>query len=52
MVFDFLGPKWAIFEVRVGLRTGFGSNHVVEQLSYSIFPSILTFDLDLLSGHF
>ena len=29
-----------------------GSTHVVEQLSFSIFPSILTFDFDLILGSF
>ena len=28
----------------------FGSTHVVEQLSFSMFPSILTFDFDLILG--
>ena len=27
-----------------------GSTHVVEQLSFSMFPSILTFDVDLIWG--
>ena len=29
-----------------------GSTHVVEQLSFSMLPSILTFDFDLLLGSF
>ena len=29
-----------------------GSTHIVEQLSFSIFPSILTFDFDLILGLF
>ena len=29
-----------------------GSTHVVEQLSFSMFPSILTFDFDLILGSF
>ena len=38
----------------VGLRslTVLGSTHVVEQLSFSMFPSILTFDFDLILGLF
>ena len=29
-----------------------GSTHVVEQLSFSMFPSILTFDFDSIFGSF
>ena len=29
-----------------------GSTHVVKQLSFSMFPSILTFDFDLILGSF
>ena len=29
-----------------------GSTHVVEQLSFSLFPSILTFDFDSILGSF
>ena len=29
-----------------------GSTHVVEQLSFSMLPSILTFDFDLILGSF
>ena len=32
------------------LKTVFGSTHVFEQLSFSMFPSILTFDFDLIMG--
>ena len=35
-----------------GSKTVLGSTHVVEQLSFSMFPSILTFDFDLLLGSF
>ena len=38
-LFVFLGPEWA------GLGVG-----VVEQLSFSMFPSILSFDFDLILG--
>ena len=31
---------------------GVGSTHIVEQLSFSIFLSILTFDFDLILGSF
>ena len=30
----------------------FGSTHVVEQLSFFMFPSIIKFDLDLILGSF
>ena len=30
----------------------FGSTHVVEQLSFSMFPSTLAFDFDLMLGSF
>ena len=43
-------------ELRLGLEKGsktfLGYTHVVEQLSFSIFPSILTFDFDLILGSF
>ena len=42
VIFDFLGPQWAIFEVGVGFKNIFGSTHVVEQLLLSIVPTILT----------
>ena len=32
--------------------TVFGSTHVVERLSFSMFPSIPTFELDLILGSF
>ena len=35
-----------------GLKTVLGYTHVVEQLSFSMFPSILTFDFDLILGSF
>ena len=38
------------FGIGVGLQTDFGSTHVVEQLLFSINPSILTFDFDLILG--
>ena len=33
-----------------GSKTVLGSTHVVEQLSFSMLPSILTFDFDLILG--
>ena len=38
------------FLVEVGFKTGLESTHVVEQLSFSMFPSILTLDFDLILG--
>ena len=35
-----------------GSNTGLGSTHVVEQLSISMLPSILTFDFGLILGSF
>ena len=35
-----------------GSKTVLGSTHVVEQLSFSMLPSILIFDFDLLLGSF
>ena len=35
-----------------GSKTVLGSTHVVEQLSFSMFPSILTFDFDSILGSF
>ena len=47
---------WGLNELFLGLRKGsktvLGSIHVVEQLSFSMFPSILTFDFDLILGSF
>ena len=43
-------------ELRLGLgkgsKTVLGYTHVVEHLSFSMFPSILTFDFDLILGLF
>ena len=33
-------------------KTVFGSTYVVEELLYPMFSSILTFDFDLIWGHF
>ena len=37
---------------QVDSKTFFGSNHVAEQLLFSIVPSIPTFDFDLILGSF
>ena len=42
------GRNWAF----LGSITVLGSTHVVEQLSFSMFLSILTFDFDLILGSF
>ena len=43
-------------ELRLGLRKGsktvLGYTHVVEHLSFSMFPSILTFDFNLILWSF
>ena len=52
-------PNWA-WESQLGLAvrmqdagvSGAGSTYVVEQLSFSMFPSILTFEFDLILGSF
>ena len=36
----------------IGSKTFLGSTHVDKQLSFSMFPSILTFDFDLFLGSF
>ena len=41
----FLGSMW-------GSKTVFESTHVVEQLSFSLIPWILTFEFDLIFGSF
>ena len=41
--------RWNLVEVGVGkgFKTVLGYTHVVEQISFSMFPSILTFDFEL-----
>ena len=48
----FRGPNGLFLGLREGLTSVSGSTHVVEQLSFSMFPSIMTFDLDLILGSF
>ena len=46
-----MGPLWAFLgEMGKGSKTVLGSTYVVEQRSFSMFPSILTFDFDLILG--
>ena len=54
LFFDYWGPMdYGLF---LGLgqssKTVLGTNHVVEQLLFSIVSSILTFDFDLIFGSF
>ena len=48
----FLGPDKLFLESGYGSKTVLGSTHVVEQLLFSMFSSILTFDFDLIFGSF
>ena len=49
--FTFWGPNWLFLGLGKGSTTVLGSTHVVEQLSFSLFLSILTFPgLSLLLG--
>ena len=51
-MFDFLGPYWAIFAVGVVFKNALGSTNVVKQLLFTMIPSFLTFEFDLLLGLF
>ena len=50
MVLAFLG----LFGILLGSgsKTVLGSTHIIEQLSFSLFPLILAFDFDSILGHF
>ena len=48
----FLGPNGLFLGLEYASKTALGCTHVVEQLYFSMFPFILTFDFDLLSGSF
>ena len=50
--FFFFGPRSLFLRLGKGSNTVLGSNHVVEQFSFSMLPSILTFDCDLILGSF
>ena len=43
----FWGPNGLVLGSEWGSTTVLGSTHVVEQVSFSMFPSILTFEFDL-----
>ena len=47
-----LGKFWATLWLGKCLKLVLGSTHEVEQLSFSMLPSILTFDFDLILGSF
>ena len=49
---SFWGPNGLAWRSEKGLTTVLGSTHVVEQLSFSMFHSILTFDFELILGSF
>ena len=48
----FWDPNGLFLGLWKGSKTVLGSTHVVEQLSFSMLPSILTFDFDLILGLF
>ena len=50
--FYFLVPNELFLGLGKGSNSVLGSNHAVEQLSFSMFLSILTFDFDLILGSF
>ena len=43
---------WAILRFVLSSKTVLGSTHIVEQLSFTMFLSILTFEFDLILGSF
>ena len=47
-----MGPNGLFLGLGKGSNTVLGSTHVVEQLSFSMFSSILTFDFYLFYGIF
>ena len=48
----FLGPNVLFWGLGSGSEIVLGSTHTVKQLLFSIFPSILTFDFDLILRSF
>ena len=48
----FWGPKGVFLGLGKGSNTILGSTHVVEELSFSMFLSILIFDFYLILGSF
>ena len=47
-----MGPNGLFLGLGKGSTTFLGSTHVVGQLSFSMFPSILTSDFELILGSF
>ena len=47
---SFWGPNGLFLGLWKGLNTVLGSTHVVEELSFFMFSSIVTLDLDLVLG--
>ena len=52
MIFYFRGPNGLFLRFGKNSKTVLRSTHEVEQLLFSIFHSILTFDFDLILGSF
>ena len=50
VIVDFLGPNGLLLGSVYNSKTVLRSTHVVEQHSFSMFLSILTFDFDLTFG--
>ena len=50
--FTFRAPYRLLLVLGQGSTTVFGSTHAVEQISFSLFLSILTFTFDLILGSF
>ena len=48
----FWGPNGLFLGLGWGSKTVLGFTHLVEQLLFSMFPSILAFDFDLILGLF
>ena len=52
VIFGFFGQKIGYFKGCDQVHNILGSTHIVQQLLFSLFPSILTFDFDLILGSF
>ena len=48
----FWGKEIGYFDGWCQVQIVFGSTHIVQQLIFSLFPSILMFDFDLILGLF
>ena len=47
---DFWGPTGLFWGLGSGRKTVFGSTHIVQQLFFSMFPSILILEFDIILG--